>query len=72
VRQKQIAASIQPVHDGLIRRISTFVSKANQVQWRRCRKFKSRVITHPLGDLPNKDAIVMLERAEGALYVYNA
>src|SRR6202043_3696894 len=46
-----IAAAVEPVHDGLIRSVPTFVAKANQVQrdWRG--NLKASILAHPAGKL---------------------
>src|SRR5258708_1558022 len=51
MREEEIAAAIQTLHDGLVRLVAALVTEADQVQGRGCGKFKARVITHPLGEL---------------------
>jgi hypothetical protein len=48
MREEEVAAAIQAVHDGLIRRVPTFVAEADQVQGRRCGEFEVLVVAHPM------------------------
>jgi hypothetical protein len=51
VREKEIAAAIQPIHDGLIRRVSGFVAEADQVQRGGGSEFEVLVVAHPASEL---------------------
>ena len=48
MRQVEIAAAIQPIHQRLIHFVPAFVAKANQVERRRCGQFESIVFLHPV------------------------
>ena len=51
VREEEIAAAVQPFHDGLIRLVSTFVAEADQVQRYRGGQFEAGIIANLLCEL---------------------
>ncbi len=51
VCEKEIAAAIEAIHDGLIGGVSSFMAKADQIKRHGCGEFKVIVIADPIGEL---------------------